>query len=137
MLPFGGVLDHDLSSSGGGAAFAVSDGRLASRPRCESGSAAMKITSSTSSTSIIGVMFMSEDGRSSDGLIMASLGQRELHRDRHDHRHRHAVEQRRRVLPLAHRVKRRLIEQRDRSQDARIRRTRPSAPIVASMMTMP
>ena len=39
----------------------VSAGRLTSRPRCDSGRAAMKITSSTSSTSIIGVMFMSDD----------------------------------------------------------------------------
>src|SRR3954453_66106 len=37
----------------------VSAGRLTSRPRCDSGRAAMKITRSTSSTSIIGVMFMS------------------------------------------------------------------------------
>src|SRR5262245_50892410 len=39
----------------------VSAGRLMSRPFCESGRAAMKMTSSTSSTSIIGVMFMSPD----------------------------------------------------------------------------
>ena len=34
--------------------------RFTSSPRCESGRAAMKMTRSTSSTSIIGVMFMSE-----------------------------------------------------------------------------
>ena len=37
----------------------VSAGRLTSMPCCDSGRAAMKMTSSTSSTSIIGVMFMS------------------------------------------------------------------------------
>jgi len=49
----------------------VSEGRCASRPRCDKGSAAMKITSRTSSTSIIGVMFISEVGRGIDGLITA------------------------------------------------------------------
>ena len=43
---------------------------------------------------------------------LRSPRQREVHGDRHDHRHRHAVEQRRRELPLTHGVECRLIEQR-------------------------
>ena len=40
--------------------FLLSAGRLMSRPFCVRGSAAMKMTISTSSTSMSGVMFMSE-----------------------------------------------------------------------------
>ena len=43
-----------------------------------------------------------------------SLPQSEVHRDRHDDRHGHAVEQRRGELPLTHGVYRRLIEPRHR-----------------------
>src|SRR5260370_31153276 len=44
------------------------------------------------------------------------LLQREVHRHGHDDRHRHAVEQRRRELPLLDGIERRCIEQRDRSE---------------------
>ena len=57
------------SSRTGDAAFCVSDGTEASSPFCVSGSAAMKITSSTSSTSIIGVMFMSAVARGTGGRV--------------------------------------------------------------------
>ena len=50
----------------------VSAGRLMSSPTCDRGRAAMKMTSSTSSTSIIGVMFMSAVGCSSFPLKTAS-----------------------------------------------------------------
>jgi hypothetical protein len=61
----GRVAQHDLTD--GRRLFlirGVSAGRLMSRPRCDSGSAAMKMTRSTSSTSIIGVTFMSHDASS-------------------------------------------------------------------------
>ena len=60
-LLVGGVVEHDLADVGLLLLICVfvSAGRLTSRPRCDSGRAAMKMTSSTSSTSIIGVMFMS------------------------------------------------------------------------------
>src|SRR5262245_52005760 len=45
-------------------------------------------------------------------LKLGRLLQCEVHGDGHDNRHRYAVEQRRRELPLLHRVERRLIEQR-------------------------
>ena len=57
------VLDDDMLDDRGAAAGALSDGRFVSSPRCDSGSAAMKMTSSTSSTSIIGVMFRLLVGR--------------------------------------------------------------------------
>src|SRR5687768_4878737 len=107
------------SSIIGAAGCAVCEGRCASRPRCDSGSAAMKITSSTSNTSIIGVILIADDGFKTVGFTMASL-EHEIDGDRHDHGYRHAVEQRRREFPLAHCLERRLIQQRDRSQQARV-----------------
>ena len=69
MRLVGEILDHDLiveAASTPRSPFPTAE--LASRPRCDNGSAAMKITSSTSSTSIIGVMFMSDDGAKHGGL---------------------------------------------------------------------
>jgi hypothetical protein len=48
------------------------------------------------------------------------LLQREVHGDRQDDGNRHALEQRRREDPLAHGVEGSLIEQRNRTQDARV-----------------
>ena len=48
----------------------------------------------------------------------ALLGKSELHRDRHDHRRRLAVQQRRRVLPRPDRGERGFVEERLRSQHA-------------------
>src|SRR5919201_7172642 len=48
------------------------------------------------------------------------LLQRKVYGHRHDDRHRHAVEERRRERPLPDRVERRLIEQRDRAQHLRV-----------------
>src|SRR3954471_4374105 len=49
------------------------------------------------------------------------LLQRELNGDGHDDRYGHAVEQRRREFPLAYGVECRVVEQRDRPQDLRVR----------------
>src|SRR5687768_878721 len=48
---------------------------------------------------------------------LPALLQREVHGDGHDDRHGDVVEQRRRELPLLDRIERRLIEERNRSQD--------------------
>src|SRR5687767_8333507 len=48
------------------------------------------------------------------------LIQSELYGDRHDHGHRHVVEQGRRVLPLPDGVDRGLIEQRNRTEDSHV-----------------
>src|SRR5207244_261482 len=45
---------------------------------------------------------------------------REVDRDRHDDRHRHAVEDRGGELPLRHGISRRLIERGDRAQHPRV-----------------
>src|SRR5215831_7792594 len=52
-------------------------------------------------------------------LQNADLLQCEVHRHRHDDRDRHAIEERRRELPLTNRVERCLIEQRNRAQHFR------------------
>src|SRR3989454_480490 len=52
----------------------------------------------------------------SDRRWIPPLLKREVHGDRHDDRHRHAVEQRRRELPLFHRIERRRVEQWDRPE---------------------
>src|SRR5262245_32433363 len=53
---------------------------------------------------------------SSEKACRLRLLQSEVDRDGHDDRHRHAVQQGRRKLPLFHRIERRLIQQRDRAE---------------------
>src|SRR5262245_11651547 len=55
------------------------------------------------------------------GAKLRLLTERELHRYRHDHGHRHAVQRGGRELPLPHRVERRLVEQRNRAEHPGIR----------------
>src|SRR5215470_12833662 len=50
---------------------------------------------------------------------LTELLQREIDGDRHDDRHRDAVQQRRRELPLLDRIERRLIQQWDRAENLR------------------
>src|SRR5688572_24098158 len=58
--------------------------------------------------------------RNRSKLPGGDLIQSELDGDGHDDGHRHVVEQRGRVLPLPDRVDRRLVEERDRAEDAHV-----------------
>src|SRR5512141_1572154 len=51
------------------------------------------------------------------------LLQSKVHRDGHDDRHGHAIQQRRRVLPLLDRIERCLVEERDRAEHLRVLHT--------------
>ena len=64
------------------------------------------------------------------------LVERELDGDRHHNRHRLAVQIGRLVLPLPDGVDCRLIEA-GIERNTRISRTRPSSPMIASMITTP
>src|SRR5215207_10068663 len=52
--------------------------------------------------------------------LTEQLLQREVHRDSHDDRHRHAIEKRRRELPLFDGVECGLVEQGDRAEHFRV-----------------
>ena len=62
-----------------------------------------------------------EIGSCSRLLLLLRRRKRELHRRRHDDGYGGAVEERRRVLPLSDRVECRLVEERNRTEDAGVR----------------
>src|SRR3954466_2429227 len=66
--------------------------------------------------SISPLLRCSGSSRNWSRLQKSNLLQSEIHRDGHDDRHRYAVEQRRRELPLLDGIECRLVEQRNRPQ---------------------